>query len=106
MPSRSKAQRLQDRAAENSEYQVAHHFFAAPHRHGVAAMVVLQLVIEPFGRAGFTETNLFRETVPNMALPFCFICECLLEPGRGAQIDADDRRMTEIAAVLLIASAS
>jgi hypothetical protein len=65
---RNETYQLQDREAENSEHQMAHHFFRPPHPDGAAAVVVLYAAIDSFGCAAFTVTNLFRHAMPNAAL--------------------------------------
>ena len=67
MPLRNETYQLQDREAQNSEHQMAHHFVRPAHPYGAAAVVVLEPAIDPFGRAAFTVTNLFRHAMPNTA---------------------------------------
>ena len=67
MPLRNETHQLQDREAQNSEHQMAHHFVRSAHPHGSPAMVILQSAIDPFGGAAFTVTNLFRHAMPDTA---------------------------------------
>ena len=57
LPLRNQTNQLQDREAENSEHQMAHHLARPAHPHGAAAVVVFQSAIDPLGRAAFTATR-------------------------------------------------
>ena len=86
--------------AEHPEHQVTHHFFRPPHPQRSAAVVVFQPAVDPFGRAAFAVTNLIRHAVPNGPEPFRLQGQFLLQTGRRAGIDIDDRNMTQAPAVL------
>src|ERR1019366_7864114 len=81
MPLRNEPYQLQDREAQNSEHQMAHHFVRPAHPYGAAAVFVLEPAIDPFGRAAFTVTNLFRHAMPDTVLTSDLVRQFLFQTG-------------------------
>ncbi len=94
------SQDLDGRDRHDAEHQVAHHLRVTPHPHGLSAVIVLEIGVDPFRARPPVVADVLRQPMADHGQTLSLSRQISLETGSGPRVHGDDRDMAEGPAVV------